>query len=75
MKGPNKIAEWLRHETSELRVLGSNPAQVDDLDSNPAQVDDHSTIQPGLGGYLAGADPGFFVGGWPNPKMGAIRPL
>ncbi len=56
MKGPNKIAEWLRHETSELRVLGSNPAQVDDLDSNPAQVDDHSTIQPGLGGYLGQVD-------------------
>ena len=38
---PNGMAEWSRRETSELGVLGSNPAQVSDC----------STILPGPGGY------------------------
>ncbi len=28
--GPDRMAEWLRHETRELGVLGSNPPQVND---------------------------------------------
>ena len=39
--GPDGMAEWLRHETSEPGVLGSNPPQVSDC----------PTILPGLGGY------------------------
>ena len=39
---PDGMAEWLRHETSEPGVPGSNPAQVID---SPA-------ILPGLGGTL-----------------------
>ncbi len=39
--GPDGMAEWLRHETSEPGVLGSNPPQVSDC----------PTILLGLGGY------------------------
>ncbi len=39
--GPDGMAEWLRHETTEPGVLGSNPPQVSDC----------PTILPGLGGY------------------------
>ena len=38
--GPDGMAEWLRRETSEPGVLGSNSAQVIDC-----------AILPGLGGY------------------------
>ena len=39
--GPDRMAEWLRQETTEPGVLGSNPPQVSEC----------PTILPGLGGY------------------------
>ncbi len=36
----DRMAEWLRHGTSEHRILGLNPAQVNNC----------QTIIPGLGG-------------------------